>query len=186
MRDCLCISNFLSVSITPSRTYFTIEGWVTEWGLSWCSLRVSSTCVWVVHRAGIIININLRIQLKTKKCSNYMLQTSLSLLVSHWMLPRVICSCFLFKQQFKFNIWILISIFCRKCSDAPLHEVIASLPVETLQVLHMETIKMWKGGGAVGLWVRGGVWEWRRGWLFLTGRAELNEIVSHVSPHMCT
>lgn len=34
--------------------------------------------------------------------------------------------------------------FCRKCCDAPLRRVVASLPVETLQLFHVGTIRTWK------------------------------------------
>lgn len=47
-----------------------------------------------------------------------------------------------FKVTVDVNIWILIHIFCRKCSNASLNEFIASLPVDTLKVYHMETLKM--------------------------------------------
>lgn len=149
----------LSVSITPYRTYLMIQGWVTEWGLSRWSLCVRVCVVeWVHTEYGEIIN--LLTQLKTKSAPIHVINFTWAFSVIqdvtkfHWQL-------FSFQIAVKSNIWTLIYIFYRKCSDASLHQVITSLPVETLQVYHMETIKMWtgdadgkyEGGGGGGLFL---------------------------------
>lgn len=107
-------------------------------------------CVWAHSLYGKIINLLTHLQTECARTRAIDFTCSFSVVENVdtccWDVFKSLCELFSFQIALQSNIWTLIYIFCRKCSNASLHQVIASLPVDTLQVWHMETIKMWMRG----------------------------------------
>lgn len=180
--DLYLVISFCSSAGTHVCSYPTVfqSAWATspfkvclkEWGLSRCWLSV---CTWLAHRAGTTVT-------STYSCSQWPWRADFTF--SFGATPDAASSCLrLFSLQTALGSGRSRQSFCRKRCDAPLRRVVTSLPVETLQLFHVGTIRTWKEKKKGHEGSRVVPRERRRGCF---GRArDKIEIVSHVYRRTC-
>lgn len=136
----VCVSVHILLSFSQRRsidnTFHHLRGWVAEWGLSWCWLWTLSVCTWVAHWAGTTIT-------STYSCSSRLAEHDFTFPFGATPDPAG-SRLRLFSFQTALESGHSRPSFCWKCCDAPLRRVVASLPVETLQLFHVGTIRTWK------------------------------------------